>query len=181
MEIKGVSIEDLYNKLYSGSFDRRSKYYHLIGKKSIRLGKVFRSEFTTFRDTLIKMGYKKGSIILKITSRQITPNNISIISKSKADVISEKETQRHHKRVTKIKSNSKEGFRGVSLHKLTGLFISTIMVNGKSYITYHKTALDGALHYDKLVRKFGLDKITNFGENSLYGDLDKYTEDILIK
>lgn len=47
-------------------------------------------------------------------------------------------------------SNNKSGYKGVTIHKASGLYLATIVFDGKTYSTYHHDKIEAALSYNAM-------------------------------
>ena len=51
-------------------------------------------------------------------------------------------------------SNNKSGYKGVNLHKASGLWRAVLMHEGKLITTYHHDAISAALSYNEMATKY---------------------------
>lgn len=70
----------------------------------------------------------------------------------------------------RLKSNNSTGYKGVSLHKMTGRFQASITKDGKAtYLGLFDSVIDAAMAYDAAANEYFKDyRRTNFGEKTLW-------------
>lgn len=64
-------------------------------------------------------------------------------------------THRENLMNKRIQSNNKSGFKGVSLHKNTGLWVTQLSIKGKRrFVKYYKHKLDAAKAYNEVAKEY---------------------------
>lgn len=134
-------------------YNKRSQRYKDYGARGISVYNEWLNDFMSFYNWAIQNGYKEGLSIDRIDNDgNYEPGNCRFTNCS---------IQNRNIRV--LRKNNTSGYKGVSYKKQSKKYQVNISIDNQNiFLGYYKTALGGALAYDKYVKDNNLEHTTNF-------------------